>query len=174
MPPVDEILPGTAHVEIRSVAPRFEDKFIVMLKQREYTRSTDAQGLKKETFTPHETEDVITVKEVKRRFGSFCAVKGISFTVHHGEVFGLLGANGAGKSTTFRMLCGLLPASEGSLMVAGHDLRRTRGPGSGSHRIHGPAFFLFMPTSPFLKTFAFSAVPMDFAANGSEKESHGR
>jgi ABC-2 type transport system ATP-binding protein len=44
--------------------------------------------------------------------------------VRRGEVFGLLGANGAGKSTTFRMLCGLLPASAGSLRVAGFDLRR--------------------------------------------------
>jgi ABC-2 type transport system ATP-binding protein len=51
------------------------------------------------------------------------AVKGISFRVRHGEVFGLLGANGAGKSTTFRMLCGLLPPSGGRLTVAGEDLR---------------------------------------------------
>jgi ABC-2 type transport system ATP-binding protein len=43
--------------------------------------------------------------------------------VQRGEVFGLLGANGAGKSTTFRMLCGLLPVSGGELTVAGHDLR---------------------------------------------------
>ena len=47
----------------------------------------------------------------------------ISFSVQRGEIFGLLGANGAGKSTTFRMLCGLLPASAGKLSVAGVDLR---------------------------------------------------
>ena len=58
-----------------------------------------------------------------RRFGDFVAVKGVSFSVRRGEIFGLLGANGAGKSTTFRMLCGLLPASAGTLNVAGHDLR---------------------------------------------------
>ena len=69
-----------------------------------------------------EGEEIIAVDNVKRRFGDFYAVKGISFTVRRGEVFGLLGANGAGKSTTFRMLCGLLPASEGSLHVAGRDL----------------------------------------------------
>ena len=51
------------------------------------------------------------------------AVKGVSFEVQRGEVFGLLGANGAGKSTTFRMLCGLLPASAGRVRVAGLDLR---------------------------------------------------
>lgn len=51
------------------------------------------------------------------------AVKNIHFQVGHGEIFGLLGANGAGKSTTFRMLCGLLPPSGGRLTVAGEDLR---------------------------------------------------
>ena len=66
---------------------------------------------------------VIEIKDVKRRFGNFYAVKGVTFQVERGEVFGLLGANGAGKSTTFRMLCGLLPATEGSLRVAGLDLR---------------------------------------------------
>jgi ABC-2 type transport system ATP-binding protein len=67
---------------------------------------------------------VIEVRDVDRRFGDFHAVKGITFEVNRGEVFGLLGANGAGKSTTFRMLCGLLPASGGTLRVAGVDLRR--------------------------------------------------
>ena len=61
---------------------------------------------------------------MKRSFGDFYAVKGITFDVIRGEVFGLLGANGAGKSTTFRMLCGLLPASSGRLLVDGLDLRR--------------------------------------------------
>jgi ABC-2 type transport system ATP-binding protein len=66
---------------------------------------------------------VIEVRGVRRRFGKFYAVKGVTFQVRRGEVFGLLGANGAGKSTTFRMLCGLLPATEGVLLVAGVDLR---------------------------------------------------
>ena len=66
---------------------------------------------------------VIEVRGVKRRFGNFYAVKGVTFEVERGEIFGLLGANGAGKSTTFRMLCGLLPATEGVLLVAGADLR---------------------------------------------------
>jgi len=63
------------------------------------------------------------VHDVRRRFGRFYAVDGVSFAVRRGEIFGLLGANGAGKSTTFRMLCGLLPASAGTLRVAGVDLR---------------------------------------------------
>jgi ABC-2 type transport system ATP-binding protein len=65
------------------------------------------------------------VRDVQRRFGDFYAVKGVTFEVQRGEVFGLLGANGAGKTTTFRMLCALLPASAGSLHIAGVDVRRT-------------------------------------------------
>lgn len=67
---------------------------------------------------------VIEVRDLERRFGTFMAVKGASFDVRRGEIFGLLGPNGAGKSTIFRMLCGLLPPTGGSLRVAGVDLRR--------------------------------------------------
>jgi ABC-2 type transport system ATP-binding protein len=66
---------------------------------------------------------VITVQHLTRRFGEFIAVNDVTFSVGRGEIFGLLGANGAGKSTTFRMLCGLLPPSEGELRVSGFDLR---------------------------------------------------
>jgi drug efflux transport system ATP-binding protein len=66
---------------------------------------------------------VIEVHQLQRRFGNFYAVNNLSFAVARGEIFGLLGANGAGKSTTFRMLCGLLPPSGGTLRVAGVDLR---------------------------------------------------
>jgi ABC-2 type transport system ATP-binding protein len=55
----------------------------------------------------------------------------VSFEAHRGEIFGLLGANGAGKTTTFGMLCGLLPPSEGSLSVAGVDLRHLADAASG-------------------------------------------
>ena len=68
---------------------------------------------------------MIEVHDVERRFGDFYAVKNVSFDVKRGEVFGLLGANGAGKTTMFRMLCGLLPASGGTLQVVGVDVRKT-------------------------------------------------
>ena len=71
------------------------------------------------------------MQHLTRRFGDFVAVDDVSFRVARGEIFGLLGANGAGKSTTFRMLCGLLPASEGSLRVAGFDLRKAAAPARG-------------------------------------------
>jgi len=106
----------------RPVEPRFEDHFIAALRQDQVSRNGN------DTNTPAHhgeiDEVVIKVKRLQRRFGAFYAVKDVSFEVHRGEVFGLLGANGAGKSTTFRMLCGLLPASGGNLEVAGVDLRR--------------------------------------------------
>lgn len=64
----------------------------------------------------------IEVRELTRRFGSFTAVDQVSFDVSHGEILGYLGANGAGKSTTIRMLCGLLAPSAGSAQVAGIDV----------------------------------------------------
>jgi ABC-2 type transport system ATP-binding protein len=65
---------------------------------------------------------VIKTEQLTRRFGSFMAVKGVSFSVTGGEIFGYLGANGAGKSTTIRMLCGLLMPSSGRAEVAGFDV----------------------------------------------------
>jgi ABC-2 type transport system ATP-binding protein len=67
---------------------------------------------------------VIEVEELSRRFGSFCAVDAITFRVKRGEVFGFLGANGAGKSTTIRILCGLLAPSGGRGQVLGFDIRK--------------------------------------------------
>jgi ABC-2 type transport system ATP-binding protein len=116
-----ELLPELSEVRITPVEPRFEDSFVDLLKR---AAQPAPAGNKEIRTTPMAAagQDVIVVRDVKRRFGNFYAVKGISFTVRQGEVFGLLGANGAGKSTTFRMLCGLLPATEGSLRVAGEDL----------------------------------------------------
>lgn len=67
-------------------------------------------------------EDVITVKDLTKQFGTFCAVDHISFNVHKGEIFGFLGANGAGKTTAMRMLCGLSQPTSGSGIVAGFNI----------------------------------------------------
>jgi ABC-2 type transport system ATP-binding protein len=64
----------------------------------------------------------VEVRNLTRRFGDFVAVRDVSFDVEKGEIFGYLGANGAGKSTTIRILCGLLAASEGEARVAGVDV----------------------------------------------------
>lgn len=66
--------------------------------------------------------DIVTVKDLEKRFGDFTAVKDISFSVKKGEIFGFLGPNGAGKSTTIRMLCGILTPTSGEGSVAGYDI----------------------------------------------------
>ncbi len=69
-------------------------------------------------------ESVISVNQLTKRFGSFTAVNAITFDVKHGEIFGFLGANGAGKTTAMRMLCGLSFPTDGEAKVAGFDLFR--------------------------------------------------
>jgi ABC-2 type transport system ATP-binding protein len=64
----------------------------------------------------------IEVRGLSRRFGQFVAVNDLSFDVARGEIFGFLGSNGAGKSTTIRMLCGLLRPSSGTALVGGIDV----------------------------------------------------
>ena len=66
----------------------------------------------------------ITAQELTKRFGDFTAVDNISFEVSQGEIFGFLGANGAGKTTAMRMLCGLLTPTSGKGTVAGYDIFR--------------------------------------------------
>ncbi len=68
------------------------------------------------------TSDSIAVKNLEKKFGAFVAVNKITFSVKKGEIFGFLGANGSGKSTTIRMLCGIITPSSGSGFVAGHDI----------------------------------------------------
>ena len=117
-------------LEVKEVPPRFEDAFISILKNRlrEEGEQAESKAITPSKVSGSDDKDVIMVENLQRRFGDFYAVKNLSFTVRRGEIFGLLGANGAGKSTTFRMLCGLLPASGGKLMVAGKDLHTARAP----------------------------------------------
>jgi len=69
------------------------------------------------------TANAIEVRELTKTFGKFTAVDRVSFDVRRGEIFGFLGANGAGKSTTIRMLCALLEPTEGTARVGGYDIR---------------------------------------------------
>jgi ABC-2 type transport system ATP-binding protein len=132
--------PLSGPLHIVPVPPRFEDSFVTVLKSIRASAGsqpvehahpdvpvraaqTTVHTAARTTVSPG-GDAVILAEQLTRRFGAFVAVDAVSFTVRRGEIFGLLGANGAGKSTTFRMLCGLLPASAGKLRVAGYDLRR--------------------------------------------------
>lgn len=69
-------------------------------------------------------EAIIETSGLTRRFGNLTAVDHLNLTIASGEIFGLVGPDGAGKTTTLRMLCGLINPSEGSARVAGHDVVR--------------------------------------------------
>src|SRR5437016_11727038 len=64
----------------------------------------------------------IQTKDLTRKFGDRVAVDHMNITIHYGEIFGYLGANGAGKSTTIRMLCGILAPTSGTATVGGYDI----------------------------------------------------
>jgi ABC-2 type transport system ATP-binding protein len=72
------------------------------------------------------TNSAIEVQDLRKRFGDVEAVRGVTFTVAAGEVFGFLGPNGAGKTTTINMLCTLARPSDGTARVAGHDVASER------------------------------------------------
>jgi ABC-2 type transport system ATP-binding protein len=113
---------------LQPAPPRFEDAFVARLRRTAAAATVPPTAAARTGTAAEQAEEVITVSHLTRRFGSFTAVDDVSFTVARGEIFGLLGANGAGKSTTFRMLCGLLPPSSGTLRVAGFDLRHAAAP----------------------------------------------
>jgi ABC-2 type transport system ATP-binding protein len=112
-------------LKARPEPPRFEDAFVARLAVPGAERIGLA-SLDSPSDHDADTQPVIQVRDARRMFGDFCAVRDVTFSVRRGEVFGLLGANGAGKTTLFRMLCGLLPLSAGQATVAGIDLRRAR------------------------------------------------
>lgn len=158
-PTAAELVGGEYEAEITPVAPRFEDSFVCLLKRSQPSPPASpihAMDALRDTSAAN-AEDVILVRNLSRRFGQFYAVRDVSFTVRRGEVFGLLGANGAGKSTTFRMLCGLLPASGGTLRVAGLDLRRAAAHARGRVGYMAQKFSLYGDLSVFENLRFFSS-----------------
>ncbi len=83
--------------------------------QRRETRAPAADG---------DARPLVEARDLQKRFRSYHAVRGVSFTCYPGEVFGLLGPNGAGKTTTIRMLTTVLRPSSGTARIAGHDVVR--------------------------------------------------
>jgi ribosome-dependent ATPase len=96
-----------------------EEAFISLMPEAE------RRGHKALTIPPRriaETEPVIVARNLTCRFGEFTAVDHVSFTIERGEIFGFLGSNGCGKTTTMKLLTGLLPASEGEALLFGKPL----------------------------------------------------
>jgi ABC-2 type transport system ATP-binding protein len=86
---------------------------------------------------------------LKKRFGKFVAVDKISFSVRRGEIFGFLGSNGSGKSTTIRMLCGILRPTSGGGTVAGHDIQTEAEEIKGAIGYMSQKFSLYEDLTPF-------------------------
>jgi ABC-2 type transport system ATP-binding protein len=154
-PEAAQLLPGVEDVTITAVAPRFEDSFVALLRAKLPARPQPSAPASSR-FSGAAREEIV-VRHLTRRFGAFVAVDDISFTVRTGEIFGLLGANGAGKSTTFRMLCGLLPASAGQLRVAGFDLRTAAAPARGRIGYMAQKFSLYGDLSVHQNLHFFSS-----------------
>ncbi len=93
--------------------------------------------------------DAIRVRDLEKRFGAFIAVNKVSFSVRKGEIFGFLGSNGSGKSTTIRMLCGILMPTSGEGTVAGHDIVRDAEEIKASIGYMSQKFSLYEDLSPF-------------------------
>jgi ribosome-dependent ATPase len=96
-----------------------EESFIALLpkeKRRDYRKLSISQRV------PQEGEWAIEARDLTRRFNNFTAVDRVSFRIERGEIFGFLGSNGCGKTTTMKMLTGLLPTSEGEALLFGHPV----------------------------------------------------
>src|SRR4030095_5225788 len=100
--------------------------FMVLLHRTGTPRESVGAMTLTTTLQPERDGTAVQARDLVRQFGAFTAVDHISFDVPRGEIFGLLGPNGAGQTTPVRMICGLVPASSGTLRVAGMDLRRAR------------------------------------------------
>jgi len=118
------------------------------------------------------SEASIEALHLSRRFGSFLAVDDVSFSVARGEIFGYLGANGAGKSTTIRMLCGLLAPTAGQARVAGFDVKSAPESVKASIGYMSQKFSLYLdlPVRANIEFFggAYGLSGPDFAARADE------
>jgi ABC-2 type transport system ATP-binding protein len=106
----------------RDTTPSLEDVFVNMLEKQ--SMDDRRWTMEDETSTvSHLSADIaVSVSDLTKTFGDFNAVDHISFHLKAGEIFGFLGPNGSGKTTTIRMMCGLLPPTSGTGMVAGRDM----------------------------------------------------
>lgn len=122
--------------------------------QAQPANSTQAGSGKSATAPSPKAQDLISVHELRKRFGDFEALKGVSFAVSPGEIVGLIGANGAGKSTSMRIILGLEAATSGQVSVLGQR------PGSLQVRKHlgyVPQFVGLAPSLSASENLSFNA-----------------
>ena len=121
---VQETLSGLAITELFAAAPELEDVFVALLRRRQAVAGADL--VTSSAAPSHDRVQgglAIEAMRLTREFGNFRAVDDVSFSVPQGEIFGLLGANGAGKTTAIKMLTGIIRPTAGTGRVAGADMR---------------------------------------------------
>ena len=106
-------------LKAKTASPSLEETFIALLPE-ERRRDRKAFTIPPRPF--HDDEPVIVARGLTRRFGDFMAVDNVGFSIERGEIFGFLGSNGCGKTTTMKMLTGLLPASAGQALLFGKPI----------------------------------------------------
>ena len=109
-----------AEIKAKASAETLEDAFIALLP------GSEERSHRRLTIQPrksHDGQPAIVAEELTRRFGDFTAVDRVSFRIGRGEIFGFLGSNGCGKTTTMKVLTGLLPASEGKAWLFGEETK---------------------------------------------------
>lgn len=105
-----------AELKARTQSDTIEKAFIAVLPEE---RRRGHRALKVPPRPEHDHEPVIVARELTQRFGGFTAVDHVNLTIERGEIFGFVGPNGSGKTTTMKMLTGLLPASGGEALLFG-------------------------------------------------------
>ncbi|MBK1831917.1 ribosome-associated ATPase/putative transporter RbbA [Verrucomicrobiaceae bacterium R5-34] len=105
-----------AELKQQTQTDNLEDAFVALLPEG---KKGGGHQLSIPPFSETESEPVIVAKGLTRRFGKFTAVDKVSFSIRRGEIFGFLGSNGCGKTTTMKMLTGLLPSTEGEAELFG-------------------------------------------------------
>jgi ribosome-dependent ATPase len=128
-------------LKARTGTETLEETFVALLPEEK------RGGARRLTIPPRvetDAEPAIVAKNLTRRFGKFTAVNAVNFTIERGEIFGFLGSNGCGKSTTMKMLTGLLPATEGEAKLFGKtveagslDIRKRVGYMSQAFSLYG-------------------------------------
>lgn len=111
--------------DIRRITPGLEDVFVARLMELEKSGQS-AGNNSVDTSVKGNNRDEVTIRasDLTRKFGDFTAVDRVNFEVKRGEIFGLLGPNGSGKTTTIRMITGLLAPTSGGAWVLGQDMSR--------------------------------------------------
>ena len=110
-----------AELKTATSTPNLEDAFVALLPEQQRGTHHGFHILPRRI----DTRPVIIARGLTRRFGDFTAVDHVSFTIERGEIFGFVGSNGCGKTTTMKMLTGLLPASDGEALLFGRPFDTT-------------------------------------------------